>query len=401
MSENEPKPFRLGEHGQSASEPAKAEPKTSPVVDNEAQGAAAPPPRPAAPTSSEPAPEELDRLGINLARALQDGGYHPVVLFGTNFSGKTSLLLSLFGALIAEPKLEAGLALCDPILGTGSGIGRLLHEDAQHTFDVKTQAFLEGERILKTAVALPFFVPVEFRPVGKQSVKFAFLESNGEWYRPLRDRSTPLNDVKKLYPGLRKETEEFISAYQGPITFLYLIPYTQADVYSDKDNPLDSDEIRSASLAITGVIRSYDKIRATHRDDDFHLMLVTKWDAHSARDADRAEGIAEDRAALLEFCNQRYAQALAAFQGLDIDPEHRSLNAYCSGIMGAQGRLHLRPDEDVSSVVLAYPVKLWRRLYRNALAAEGLPPEDPFPSPPEPPLLARIWTRLLDLLAGR
>lgn len=403
--EDEPKPFRLGAHGQSASNPTSPAPeepeKATAPTNEEAPRASAQPARTTSPTGSEPTPEDLDRLGVNLARALQDGGYHPVVLFGTNFSGKTSLLLSLFGALIAEPKLEAGLALCDPILGTGSGIGRILHEDAQHTFDVKTQAFLEGERILKTAVALPFFVPVEFRPLGKPAVKFAFLESNGEWYRPLRDRSTPLNDVKKLYPGLRKETEEFISTYQGPITFLYLIPYTQADVYSDKDNPLDADEIRSASLAITGVIRSYDKIRATHRDEDFHLMLVTKWDAHSARDADRAQGIAEDRPALLEFCNQRYAQALSAFQGLDIDAEHRSLNSYCSGIMGAQGRLHLRPDEDVSSVVLAYPVKLWRRLYWNALTAEGSPLEDPFPSPPDPPALVRAWTRLLDMLAGR
>jgi len=402
----EPEPFRLGEHNQApSSEQPKGEPidasKADAGSDTEARGQA--PGRSARNTQADAAPsaEELNRLGTNLARALQEGGYHPVVLFGTNFSGKTSLILSLFGALIAEPKLEAGLTLCDPILGTGSGIGRLLHEDAEHTFDVKTQAFLEGESILKTSLSLPFFIPVEFRPAGKQAVKFAFMESSGEWYRPLKDRSTEFNNVKKLYPGLRAETEEFISAYQGPITFIYLIPYTQADVYTDKDNPLDSDEIKSASLAIKGVIGSYDKIRATHRDEDFHLMLVTKWDAHSARDADRAEGIPEDRSALLEFCNQRYAQALAAFQGLEIDSDHRSLNAYCSGIMSTKGRLHLKPDEDVSAVVLAYPVKLWRRLYRNALAAEGLPAQDPFPSPPEPPFFLRIWNRLLEFVSGR
>lgn len=399
MTDDEPLPFDPVKHGQNPGPPS---PQLGPLGDGDGTSRDDQPlPRPAPATAAEPAPEELDRLGGNLARAMQDGNYHPVVLFGTNFSGKTSLLMSLFASLAAEPKLEAGLALCDPILGSGSRIGRLLHEDAVHTFDVKTQAFLEGEQILKTAVSLPFFIPVEFRPAGKPSVRFAFLESNGEWYRPLRDRTTKWNDVKQAYPGLRAEIEDFISNFQGPITFLYLLPYTQTDVYADKDNPLDSDEIGSASLAIKGVIQSYDKIRATHRGEDFHLMLVTKWDAHNIRDPDRASAVEEDRAALIDFCNQRYGQALAAFQGLEIDAGHRSLNAYCAGIMGTKGRLHLKSDDELTAVVLGYPIRLWRWLYRNALHAEELPPQDPFPTPPEPPALVRAWGRLLEFVSGR
>ena len=105
---------------------------------------------------------------------MSDNHYHPVVLFGTNFSGKTSLLLSLFATINSETELQTGLFLCDPILGSSNELGRTLHAEARHTFEVKTQAFKEGEKIPKTNVTLPFFVPVEFRPLDKPAIKFAF-----------------------------------------------------------------------------------------------------------------------------------------------------------------------------------------------------------------------------------
>lgn len=340
-------------------------------------------------------------LGSDLARVMQDDGYHPVVLFGTNNSGKTSILMSLFATLASEPILDTGLSLCDPILGSRSDIGRQLHKEAEHTFDIKTQAFMVGEKIPKTSTPLPFFIPVEVRPPeGRPPVRFAFLESNGEWYRPLISDGSKLSEVDKLYPDLRSEIESFIASYQNGITFIYTAPVTQGEVYSVAENAFDAKEIGYASLAIKGVLQAYDRIRANGRSADRHLLLLTKWDALSARSADRAAGIAEDRAEVLEFCHKRYGQALAAFQGLNLDDEQRNINAYCAGMINERGLLPLKQEDPVRGVIASYPVKLWSYLYKNALVAAGDEPVEPFRQPPRKPALVEFFNALLDRISG-
>lgn len=344
---------------------------------------------------------DLSSLGRDLANAMLEEGYHPVVLFGTNNSGKTSILMSLFATLSVEPQLETGLSLCDPILGSRTDIARMLHREAQHTFEIKTEAFLAGEKIPKTSTSLPFFIPVEFRPPeGRPAVKFAFLESNGEWYRPLISDGKSLSETEQLYPELRKEIEDFIASYQQGITFIYTAPVTQGEVYAQSDKAFDTDEIRYASLAIRGVLKSYDSIRANGRADDKHLMLVTKWDAISAREADRAIGIEEDRGAVIEFCNRKYNQALAAFQGLNLRTEQKRINAYCAGMINKTGLISVSPDDAVSKVIASYPVRLWDFLYRNALETSGKQPMSPFKQPEGPSGFRRILTKFLDFISG-
>lgn len=342
----------------------------------------------------------LSHLGADLARVLQDGGYHPVVLFGTNNSGKTSILMSLFATIAAEPILDTGLALCDPILGSRSDVARLLHREAENTFHIKTQAFLAGEKIPKTSVALPFFVPVEFRPPNGPPVKFAFLESNGEWYRPLISDGSRLADVERLYPELRSEIETFISGFQNGITFIYAAPVTQGEVYAAAENVYDTKELGYASLAIKGVLQSYDRIRANGRSQDRHLLLLTKWDALSVRSADRADSIPATHAEVLEFCHRKYGQALAAFQGLNLGPDQRNINAYCAGMINERGLLPLKHEDPVRGVIASYPVRLWNYLYRNALIDIGETPVSPFREPPRKPALIRFMHELLDKISG-
>lgn len=344
---------------------------------------------------------DLSSLGRDLANAMQEEGYHPVVLFGTNNSGKTSILMSLFATLSVEPQLETGLSLCDPILGSRTNIAKHLHKEARHTFEIKTEAFLAGEKIPKTSTSLPFFIPVEFRPPdGRPPVKFAFLESNGEWYRPLISDGTSLSDTEQLYPDLRKEIEDFIASYQQGMTFIYTAPVTQGEVYAQADKTFDTDEIRYASMAIRGVLKSYDSIRANGRGDDKHLMLVTKWDAMSAREADRAAGIEEDRDAVIEFCNRKYNQALSAFQGLNLRPEQKRINAYCAGMINKTGLISVSADEAVANIITSYPVRLWEFLYKNALETAGDTPVSPFKAPKGPNAVNRMLTKFLDFISG-
>lgn len=345
--------------------------------------------------------EELRSLGVDLARAMEDEGYHPVILFGTNNSGKTSILLSLFATITNEPILDTGLSLCDPLLGSHAQIARELHREAEHSFEVKTQAFLAGEKIDKTSTKFPFFIPVDFRPPdGRPAVKFAFLESNGEWYRPANSDGRSLSQVERLYPALRSEIESFISNFQGGITFIYTAPVTQTEVYAAAENTHDAKEVGYAALSIKGVLQTYDRIRANGRASDRHLLLVTKWDALSARSANRAEGIEEDPIEVANFCNRKYGQALTAFQGLNIAAYQRNINAYCAGMINEGGVIRLKHDDEVRGVIASYPVRLWTYLYHNALRSAGQEPVNPFHEPPGPPPWKRIFNKILDAISG-
>lgn len=334
----------------------------------------------------EPIGNDVDASGIQLAFGVDAAGYHPVVLFGNANSGKTSLLLSLFALLRTEPQLDTGLELGDPIIPVDSLYGEYLSDQAEGFFGRKTQDFIEGRASPKTAIELPFFIPVVFRPEGKPEIRFAFMESNGEWYRP--DRSS-----EKLFPKLRRQIEDFLATYQGPITFIHLLPYTQQAVYVGTGDKLtDEFEMREASLAIAGALYAYQKARV-NKQDDRHLVLVTKWDAHDRQELNRADVLQHTGNEAADFANERYAQAMAVFRGLGLQGHQQKLNAYCSGIMAGQNVTMPKRDDELREAVLNYPMQLWRWLYRSTLEQLSEQPVDPFPAAPRPHWFLRFLDR--------
>jgi hypothetical protein len=336
---------------------------------------------------SEPAPvDDVEASGVHLAAGLDAAGYHPVVLFGNANSGKTSLLLSLFALLRTEPSLVTGLELGDAFVATDSLYGKYLRDQAEGFFGRKTQDFIEGRASPKTAIELPFFIPVVFRPEAKPEIRFAFMESNGEWYRP--DRSS-----EKLFPKLRQQIEDFLATYQGPITFIHLLPYTQQVVYgSGADQLTDDNEMKEASLAIAGALYAYQKARV-NKQDDRHLILVTKWDAHDREELDRADILRHSGPEAEEFANERYSQAMSVFRGLGLQSYQQRLNAYCAGIIAGQNVTMPKRGDELREAVLHYPTQLWRWLYRSTLEQLGEQPIDPFPPEPKPNWFVRLLDR--------
>ncbi len=317
--------------------------------------------------------DDVEQGGRNVAEDLFDKGYQPVILFGNAFSGKTSLLLSLFATIRTEAALDAGLTLAPPILNRNSRYGRYITAQAEAFWGQKTQDFIEGTASPKTLIDLPFFIPVTLSPRGKHEAHFAFMESNGEWYRADRES-------EKLFPAMRKQIEDFMAHYQGGITFIHLVPYTQKSVRSaNYDGAGDSGEIREASLAIDGALQAYKRARPD-KGNDKHLMLVTKWDAHLP-EIDRVEVLTDpDIEDVEEFVAYRYSQALASYKGLNLREDQVALNSYCAGIMTEQGVLSLKYGSEMRSAVIDYPTRLWRWLYKNAQENAGLPAVDPFPA---------------------
>jgi hypothetical protein len=334
-----------------------------------------------------PPPVTTAEDGYHVAAGLTAAGYHPIVLFGTAGSGKTSLLLSLLALLRDEPDLLCGLDLGEPILSVDTPYGRFLREQAEGFYGRKTQDFIEGRAAAKTAIEAPFFIPVVIRPENKPQIRLAFMESNGEWYRPDRESD-------RLFRPLRRQIEEFLSAYQDPVTFIHLVPYTQQELYSTGgDQHTDDQEIREACLAIVGALKAYKEVR-TNKINDRHLMLVSKWDAHDRENVDRV-GVLDDTTGELEaFLNDRYRQAFAEYRNLGLAPYQRQVEAYCAGQIRGQAVIKPRRGEDLHDALIQYPKKLWRWLYRTTLEQLNEPAIDPFPPEPKPNWFARLLDRL-------
>jgi hypothetical protein len=335
------------------------------------------------------AASSVEQAGLHLARDVEAGGYHPVILFGSAASGKTSLLLSLFSAIKIEPDLKTGLFMGEPILDRATDYGQYIHDNAVQFFHQKTQDFIEGRAAPKTALQYPFFIPVIMKPDGKQEQKFAFMESNGEWYRP--DRST-----SELFPRLRRQIEDFIANYQGGITFIHLVPYTQQAVRSaNVDRQVDAAEMLDASLAIAGALQAYDSVRL-EKQNDRHLMLVTKWDAHSPQGTSKRDVLLDASEEVGGFVREHYPQALTTLQGLGLRDTQVYMNSYCSGIMNDSGILVLKQDSELRPIVMNFPVNLWGWLYKCAREACGQLPVSPFPAPPKEPALLGFLRSLLN-----
>lgn len=331
--------------------------------------------------------DDVEEAGLQLATRMEECGYHPVILFGTAASGKTSLLLSLLSVIRMTPELHTGLFAGEPILDIHTDYGKYTHDNALQFFGQKTQDFIDGRAAPKTVLQYPFFVPVSFRPDNKPEAKFAFMESNGEWYRP--DRSNG-----RLFPVLRRQIEDFIKNYQGAITFIHLVPYTQRAVYSSAvDRPGEASEIQDASIAISGALQAYDRIRA-NKQNDRHLMLVTKWDAHSPPNVSKFDVLTCSPEEVVRFANDNYAQALTTFRGIGLNNSQLYLNSYCSGLMNEMGVLVLRQNNELRVPVMSYPIRMWEWLYRGALDAAGQVHVEPFPAQPK----ASPWQAMMDAL---
>lgn len=161
--------------------------------------------------------------------------------------------------------------------------------------------------------------------------------------------------------------------------------YTQRAVYSAAAEKVsDAAEIQDASLAISGALQAYEKIRI-NKQNDRHLMLVTKWDAHSPPNVSKYEVLTDTSDDVARFANENYAQALTTFRGIGLHDAQMFLNSYCAGLMNEMGVLVLKQSSELRSAVINYPVKLWEWLYRGALEANDQFIVDPFPAPPPRP----------------
>lgn len=293
-------------------------------------------------------------VGKAIAEEMDKEGYHPVIIFGSSGSGKSTFLGSLFSYLQLTMANGIGIYLGNSLIPLNTDQGKAAYTQAEQFFNHQLQKFQDCEAHINTKFHRPFFIPVRVKPPELPEIKFAFLESRGEWYRP--DENT-----SKYFPELKEEINAILKFYQKGISFIHIAPFTQQNSASPEQID-DKEELKKANLALVGALNTYEQLR-TFREDDDHVFLVTKWDVSTKNNP--IDGLANiDEEMLIKFAEETYRKGLAALQNLRIDNAQRTVLPYCAGIM--EGRKILRPTAQLGPIIDVFPKKLWNRLYGNA-----------------------------------
>ena len=291
----------------------------------------------------------------DLADALQSQGYHPVLIFGTRASGKSSLLASLFHHLQSDPESPAIAISGDPLLPLDTPYGKEVHESSLHFFNTVVDNFFNGEAAPRTYNDVPFYIPFVLRPNnGQPEVKIAFLESRGEWYHIDRQSRT-------LYPELRREVGDVYRKFSGALSILLIAPLVIGDVYQDEVDPDRAlAEQRSSDAALFGALQAYQSARGM-REFDHHLFVLTKWDAHT-KGLSSEEFSSPPNGVVENLIESRYPRAWQMFGAMQ--REVPQAMQYCSGIMS--GDVHAPTPPHLRHKLSPFPRTLWNWLYANA-----------------------------------
>jgi len=167
--------------------------------------------------------------GQALVRHLRDKmGFHPIIMFGTQYSGKSAVLLSLLAYAKYHPELRVQVDFA------AQGVEELFPEEyeeakgvehstrfnwANSIYDDQASDFEAGWMPESTQVRQPIYVPIQLRREDV-TTKFLFVEANGEWFD--RDRKTG------AYKPLVDEFQYLLRYYDRPMSVIFVVPVVQA-----------------------------------------------------------------------------------------------------------------------------------------------------------------------------
>ena len=323
-------------------------------------------------------------IGRELAKKMNAGGYHPVIIFGSANSGKSTLLCSLFSYLRNNLN-EVGIYFGDSLTSDA-----LSEKAVVSSFFKNVEEFVEGRVPVATKTKRPFFIPIEIKPKNLPVMRFAFMESNGEWYH--HDK-----DTERYFPELKDEINSILMCYQKGASFIHLAPFAQTNAsVSNRDN-LDKDkkDIADANKALVGVFDAYENSRK-FKGNDAHMFLITKWDASGNNEIEEILKCAEPND-VKTVAETTYERGFAAFNKLTLGESQKSYMQYSSGIMHGTAHgtaISMATTPELKSILNRYPKIMWNWLYGNAT---GNDPEIdkrlvllPVPIPPKKTFIDRI-----------
>lgn len=302
---------------------------------------------------------------IGLGKSLFMQNFHPVLIFGTRATGKTTFLTSMLAFFRSMPKLGVTITLGQQL--SASEAGALAHESAERLFYEQVNNFINGTAPVLNQDTFPFFVPLELRKA-KSIIRVALMESSGE----LWDVKKQKNQVQKL----RAEIIDIYKNYRKPLSVIMIVPYALRDGYTVTDNGQDEKaEFRTSDASLLQTLQIYQQNRPAGIEDQFYFVL-TKWDMHTTEIRTK-EFVRPSEELVSDMVEKRFPQAYNFFSAMSQEQGGAKSLPYSAGLMG--GTTVLDIDLEFRPLMLAFPHRIWRWIYSNAtdggeLDGVGSPP---------------------------
>lgn len=341
------------------------------------------------PPIAEPAALSADQV-VYANRFVQQK-YHPVVLIGSAAAGKTVMLLSL----LAYFKNNAVGNNLSAFFGDDlfSAAESTLRDQADRYFERTVSDYVRGTTDAATKIGKPLFIPARVCGQSGTEAKFAFMESDGEWYQP--DRSP---NAQAFIAPFKPELEALLKQYPDGISFLWVAPHMSASA-PGSGLATDADELmRQANESLSGAFQNYETLRRHNSARDTHMFIVTKWDTFVSETSPADIRVSLDRARDGEICHEVdnfiariYAGPYGRFQAINSPLENKIVFRYSAGLFNDRSRGSGVGEETLNT----YPRDVWNWLYEGALKGHDwdLPARPliskPIPAPPT--LLQRIF----------
>jgi hypothetical protein len=290
---------------------------------------------------------------IPLSMTLLDNGYHPVLIFGTRATGKTTFLTSMLAFFTSMPDSGVTVTLGDQLSHSEAGV--LAHESAEKLFHLQVSDYISGTAPVLNQDPFPFFVPLELRKAGLHSItRVALMESSGELWNVKNQK----NHVQKL----RTEIIDIYENYSKPLSVITVVPYAMSEGYMGVDSSLDDkNEFRISDASLLQTLQIYQRHRPAGIEDQFYFVL-TKWDMHTQKIATE-EFYNPNEELVAELVEQRFPRSYNFFKGMS-HGHGAKITPYSAGLIGGTTVLevprHLRP------LLQEFPYRLWRWIYANA-----------------------------------
>jgi hypothetical protein len=316
-----------------------------------------------------PQPDEIDHGaaggagGESLGKRLSDNGFHPVLVFGTAATGKTTFLTSMLSFFTSTPDVGVTITLGDPISNTE--VGRKAHESSEKLFHLQVNNYLNGLAPVQNQESFPFFVPVELRKRRNKSLtRIALMESSGE----LWGVATKKNFVQEI----REEIIDVYTNYPYPITVIMVVPYAMSEGYTGEDaSEADKSTFHESDIALHQTLQIYQRHRPPQIHDSFYFVL-TKWDLHTQALASE-EFLNPDDEVVRELVRERFPRAFGHFENM-ADEDLAQCTPYSAGLIG--GTKILEIPKNLKPALDEFPYRLWRWIYANATNGRDLYEDD-------------------------
>ena len=291
---------------------------------------------------------------IGLGKSLLMQSFHPVLIFGTRATGKTTFLTSMLAFFRSMPKLGVTVTLGQQL--SESEAGALAHESAEKLFHLQVNSFINGTAPELNQDAFPFFVPLELRKLKLKSIiKIALMESSGE----LWDVKKHKNQVLKL----RAEIIDIYKNYTKPLSVIMMVPYAMRDGYTGADNSLEEKaEFQTSDASLLQTLQIYQQNRRAGIKDQFYFVL-TKWDMHT-QEITTQEFVRPSEELVSDMVEKRFPQAYNFFRAMSHGQGGAKCLPYSAGLIG--GTTILEIPHKLRPLLLAFPHRLWRWIYSNA-----------------------------------